>query len=193
MDSERNRHKRQRRHEPPAQVCRDGPRSERERQHARLEIRFERVGTGLRDAMAKGQERSQRRDAKPRSIQRTARGDDRAEEQREAHEVSGEEDGLNGHAARTHERGDRVVIEHEPSLRVQNRSIAREQFGIEMLRDSWNVKRLVAHAVAIAGAVENGDEAKHTRACGERDAPNHAQRERILLDQMAVITPDSCA
>ena len=62
-----------------------------------------------------------------------------------------------------------------------------------MLGDRGDVERLVAHAVAIAAAVENGDEAKRTRACGDRDAPNHAQRARILLDQMAVVTPDSCA
>ena len=67
-----------------------------------------------------------------------------------------------GHAGRAHERGDRVVVEHESILRVQDRSIARKQFGIEVLRDGRDVERLIAHAVAVAAAVEDGDEAERT-------------------------------
>ena len=119
-----------------------------------------------------------------------ADGDDRAEQQRHSSEVSGEEHGPNRHAAHAHECRDGVVVEHESILRVQDRSIAREQFRIEVLRDSRDVERLIAHAVAVAAAVENGDEAKRKRACGERGTSIDAQRARILLDQMAVITTD---
>ena len=72
------------------------------------------------------------------------------------------------HAGRAHERGDRVVVEHEAILRVQDRAIARKQVGIEMLRDGRDVERLIADAVAVTAAVEDGDEAKRHRACGER-------------------------
>ena len=180
-------HERQRGRGPAAQIRRDRPRAERERQHPWLEIRLERVGARLRDAMAKRQQRREHRNAQPRFVHDAADGDDRAEQQRHSSEVSGEEHGPNRHAARAHERRDGVVVEHESILRVQDRSIAREQFGIEVLRDSRDVERLIAHAVAVAAAVENGDEAKRKRACGERGTSIDAQRARILLDQMAVI------
>ena len=119
----------------------------------------------------KRQERGQHRDAQPRFVHRRGRSaTSRAEQQRKSREVSGEKDRRHGHAARAHERRDGVVVQHESILRVQDRAIARKQVGIEMLRDRGDVERLVADAVAVAAAVENGDEAKRKRACGERGA-----------------------
>ena len=44
-----------------------------------------------------------------------------------------------------------------------------------MLDDRRHVERLIADAVAIAAAIQNGDEAKRHGAAGEGDELSHAQ------------------
>ena len=46
--------------------------------------------------------------------------------------------------------------------------IARKQRGIEMLNDCGDVERLIADAVTVAAAIEDGDETEGQGACGQR-------------------------
>jgi hypothetical protein len=75
---------------------------------------------------------------------------------------------------------------------VQDRAIAGEEGRIEMLCDCGDVKRLIADAVAVSAAVENGNQAERQAADSECAAFEPSQAS-ILLDQMTVVTPDGCA
>ena len=59
-----------------------------------------------------------------------------------------------------------------------------------MLHDGRHVERLIADAVAVAAAVEDGDEGEDEGAGRERRPFGGDQRATILLDQMAVVTTD---
>ena len=94
--------------------------------------------------------------------------DGAAEEQSHADDITDEEQHLDGNSGRPRNRRGRIVVEHEAILHVQHRPVARKQSRIQVLNDGGNVERLIADAVAVAAAVQNGDEAECGGAGSER-------------------------
>ena len=182
-ESRRPRRARSRRPEAAAEQRGDGEGAEAERQHPRMEVRLERVGAGAWNPVPQ-RERRRERDRQPGRRDRVARPI-ATRPSRSAAATAGTRPGTgtsSGSPVTRTMRGDDLVAQHQPALRVDQRRIARERVRLAApATTTGNVERLIGDAVPVAGAVGGGEQHEETRrqpqlhdSCGASRASTRA-------------------
>ena len=161
MTETRERDERYRRHLPPAEKHRDGHDADAERQHPRLEVRFERIHARARDVVAQRDERAEGRRQPHGCIEPAAEQQHADPDGRHREQICRQEQRFERRARRSPDGAHDVVEDEELSLRANERRIMRKRGGILRQHDGRHVRRLIGHAVAIARAIRRREHDEH--------------------------------
>jgi hypothetical protein len=121
-----------------------------------MKVRLERVGARPRNAVPQRERRDDGHDHPGRRGKAPADEYQRNPDQCDRQEIAAQKDCVEGKRRQASDRRDELVGDHQPALRVDERSIARKRVGIDGVGNNWNIERLIGDAVAVASAVRGG-------------------------------------